>query len=118
MACNVTKLAIRTREGNGDASLQQIGETARILRYQVRQDIGLLEGVMRLVENEREASLEIKIESFLVLEERRFYQGRDVSNQAYLVRLVVDIDVFRPEDFPVAPVVGDLVLAVEILGSE
>jgi len=115
VAGHVPEGGVLPGEGYGDTPLHEVGETARVLGDEIRENVGFLETVVGVVEDEGDTVPEIDSEHLAQLEVRLLHHGRHVEDQVGVAGIVVYIDVLGLENLPVAVLIDDLVLAEGVL---
>src|SRR5690606_30036572 len=107
----VAELCVVAPERERDASLQVLGEAEDAVRDEARKDIGLLEVLVRGVDDERNALEGMVAESSLEDGKALLGVGECHARDPLLFGIVVDVDVLAAEHVPLEFAVLDLVLA-------
>ena len=115
VAHHVAERTVLPRERHGDPTADQVGEASRGLGQEHREDVLLLEVVVRVVEHQREAPVETQPEALRELLVRLLHQRRDEADEVLVGRVVVDVDVLGLEHLPGVRMVDDLVSAEGVL---
>jgi hypothetical protein len=97
--------------GQDHAVLDRLGEGADELGDEVEGHVRLLELDVRLVVDERDAELDLVVQDLRQPHVLALGVAHHLLQQGLLLGVVVDVEVRRPVDVPVEPLVGDLVLA-------